>query len=98
MTPEAKVKKNVREFLRAKGVWYFQPVSNGMGRVGIPDFVCCFKGRFIGIETKAPGKRNATTENQKRVMEEITQHGGTCIVVDDVVQLHDFFENLVWRL
>lgn len=98
MTPEAKVKKHVREFLKEKGVWYFQPVSNGMGRVGIPDFICCFKGQFVGIETKAPNKRANTTANQEQVMQEITEHGGRCIVVDDVIQLHDFFENIVWRL
>lgn len=97
MTPEGKVKKAVREYLKAKNVWYFQSVSNGMGRVGIPDFVCCWNGRFITVETKAPGKLNATTANQDRVMEEIRDHGGATVVVDNVEQLDLFFNNLAWR-
>jgi hypothetical protein len=96
-TPEGKVKDAVRRLLKAKNVWYFQPMQNGMGVVGIPDFVCCWNGRFIGIETKAPGKRSQTTPNQQRVLKEITDHGGSSLVVDDIVQLEDFFINTAWR-
>lgn len=90
MTPEAKVKKQVRELLRELGIWYYQPMQNGMGQVGIPDFVCCWNGKFIAVETKAPGKRSATTPNQDRILEEITKHGGLSIVVDDISQLVEF--------
>lgn len=96
-TPEGKVKDQVRKFLKAQRVWYYQPVQNGMGVVGIPDFVCCWNGRFLGIETKAPGKRGDTTANQKRVLAEIADHGGYSIVVDDVEQLKEFFVSTAWR-
>lgn len=94
MTPEGRVKKAVREFLKARGVWYFQPVSNGMGQVGIPDFVCCYKGTFIGIETKAPGKLSGVTANQQRVLDEIKAHGGLALVVDSVDSLGPVFDVL----
>lgn len=84
LTPEGRVKEAVRKFLKAKGVWYYQPVQNGMGVVGIPDFVCCWHGRFIAIETKAPGKRHQTTPNQNRVLQEIHDHDGYVFVIDDV--------------
>lgn len=87
MTPEGKVKKAVREFLRARDVWFFQPVSNGMGQVGIPDFICCFNGTFVAIETKAPGKLKGVTPNQQRVIDEIKAHGGLAVVVDSVDSL-----------
>jgi hypothetical protein len=90
MTPEAKVKKQVRELLRELGIWYYQPMQNGMGQVGIPDFICCWKSRFLAVETKAPGKRGDTTANQDRILEQIDSHGGLCIVVDDVSQLVEF--------
>ena len=94
MTPEGKVKKAVRELLRAKGVWYYQPVQNGMGQVGIPDFVCCYKGTFIAIETKAPGKLGNVSEPQKIQIEGIHKSLGIALVVDDVAQL-DMLEEVL---
>lgn len=94
MTPEGKVKKSVREFLHDRGVWFYQPIQNGMGRVGIPDFVCCFNGLFIAIETKAPGKLANLTANQKLVIEEIKAHGGLAVVADSVESLIPVFDLL----
>ena len=94
MTPEGKVKEAVRKFLRARGVWFYQPVQNGMGRVGIPDFICCYKGIFIAIETKAPGKTHTVTANQQRVLDEIKEHGGLSLVVDSVDSLAPVFDTL----
>jgi hypothetical protein len=91
MTPEGKVKADVKKFLKAVGCWYFLPVSNGMGQVGIPDFICCFQGRFVAIETKAPGKLSNTTANQDRVIYEIKLAGGSAIVVDNVEQVKAYF-------
>lgn len=90
LTPEGRVKEAVKRLLRERGIWWFCPVSNGMGIVGIPDFVCVWRGRFLGIETKAPGKRNNTTPNQNRVLQEIKDHGGMTIVIDDVSQLKEY--------
>jgi hypothetical protein len=94
MTPEGKVKAAVKRYLKEKGIWFFMPMQNGMGVVGIPDLICCFGGTFLAIETKAPGKRNNTTPNQDRVLREITEHGGLSIVVDDVEQLREFLEDI----
>jgi hypothetical protein len=91
MTPEGKVKADVKKFLKSVGCWYFLPVSNGMGQVGIPDFICCFQGRFVAIETKAPGKLSNTTANQDRVISEIKAAGGLAIVVDNVEQVKAYF-------
>lgn len=87
MTPEGKVKAAVRAWLKARGIWYYQPVQNGMGQVGIPDFICCWNGRLLAIETKAPGKKSQTTANQDRVLQEINSHGGVAVVVDDAAAL-----------
>jgi hypothetical protein len=84
---EKHVKEDVRQVLKAHGIWYFQPVSNGMGVQGIPDFICCWRGRFLGIETKAPGQRDRTTANQKRILALIDTAGGLALVIDDVAQL-----------
>jgi hypothetical protein len=88
-TPEAKVKAAVKKLLKECGIWYYMPVQNGMGVVGIPDLICCWEGRMLAIETKAPGKRDNVTPNQQRRIAEIQKAGGIAIVVDDVSQVEE---------
>lgn len=104
MTPEGKVKRDIEKWLAARGFWkagrarpegpvhgwYYMPVSNGLGVHGIPDFVCCWLGKFMVIEAKAPGGK--PTENQKQRMFEIEEADGITIVCDDVRQL----DSLLW--
>lgn len=80
MTPEGKVKEAVKAVLKTHGVWYFMPVSNGFGKHGIPDFVCCVKGQFFTVETKAPGKK--PTPLQDHQMNDIRKAGGKVFVID----------------
>lgn len=87
MTPEGKVKKKVKEYLQSIGAWYYMPVSNGMGRVGCPDILVCYKGLFMAFETKAPGKIKNVTANQQREIDEIQRANGLAHVVDDVEQV-----------
>lgn len=78
-TPEAKVKAAVRKLLTELGVYYFAPASNGMGRSGIPDIICCVSGKFFAIECKA-GK-GKTTALQERELSAIREANGVAIVV-----------------
>lgn len=93
-TPEGKVKDACKKFLKARGIFFFMPVSNGMGQVGIPDIICCYKGLFVAIETKAPGKRANLTDNQKRIMENIRDSEGFSFVVDDPSELGLLFNTI----
>lgn len=95
MTPEGRVKAQVRKLLAEFGVWYYQPVQNGMGQVGIPDFICCYRGVFIAIETKAPGKIKDLTANQRRVLDQIQANDGYALVVDDPEFLRDTLNAIV---
>lgn len=65
------------------------PVSNGMGRVGCPDILVCYKGLFMAFETKAPGKIKNVTPNQEREITDIQRANGLALVVDDVQQVKD---------
>lgn len=93
-TPEGKVKDGVKKFLKERGAWFFMPVSNGMGQVGIPDIIICYKGVFVAIETKAPDKVANLTPNQKRVLDEIRQHNGFAFVVDSTDDLKLLFDSI----
>lgn len=94
MTPEGRVKAAVKKRLKELGAWYYMPVQNGMGIVGVPDFVCCLGGRMVAIETKAPGKRSNTTPNQDRQIALIRAAGGIAVVIDDVDQLNEVINQL----
>jgi hypothetical protein len=96
-TPEGKVKADIKKLLKERGIWFFMPVQNGMGVVGIPDFICCAGGAFLSIEAKAPGKADNLSPNQQRVRGEILQHGGFHLVVDDVLALEQFLEGKDFR-
>ena len=93
-TPEGKVKDGVKQFLKERGAWFFMPVSNGMGQVGIPDIIICYKGVFVAIETKAPGKKTNVTANQERVMHEIRLNDGFAFVMDSTDDLKLLFDSI----
>lgn len=93
-TPEAKVKDALKKELALRGIWYFMPAANGFGKVGIPDIICCYEGKFLAIEAKAPGKRHNTTPNQDARIDEIRAAKGWALVVDDVQQLKEFLEDV----
>jgi Holliday junction resolvase len=80
-TPEKKVKDQVVKMLKAYGIYYFFPATHGFGRSGVPDVICCAKGKFIGIECKAGNNR--PTALQEREMELIRASGGITYVTNE---------------
>ena len=80
-TPEAKVKAAVVKILKAHDVYYFFPATGGYGRSGVPDIICCVKGRFVAIECKANG--NKPTELQLRELHKIHKANGITMVIDE---------------
>lgn len=80
-TPEAKVKKQIRAILDGYGAYYAMPIGSGYGNSGVPDFLVCYKGWFIGIEAKA-GK-GKTTALQEFNLDKIKKAGGMTLVVNE---------------
>ena len=92
MTPEGRIKAQVKAMLKEIGAWQFWPVSNGLGAHGIPDCIACHKGRFISIETKAPGKK--PTALQIMQGELIIAAGGVWVVIDSTEKVEHLREKL----
>lgn len=82
MTPEGKVKEKIKNILKANNIWYYLPVSMGMGQHGIPDFLCCMQGKLLGIEAKA-GK-GKTTGLQEMQMHRMREAGATTFVINEL--------------
>lgn len=95
MTTEKHVKDKLKAALKpyAPYFWHFMPVSLGMGTHGIPDFVCCYHGIFVAIETKRPGRQGEAncglSALQVKVREQIIKAGGKYFVVDDAESIED---------
>jgi hypothetical protein len=77
-TPEGKVKKKVKEILTGAGAYFHMPVMNGMGEPTL-DFIVCYQGAFLAIETKAPTKK--PTPRQEVTIDAIRTAGGRVVVI-----------------
>lgn len=84
-TPEAKVKKRIRNLLDKHGVYYAMPMGTGYGNSGVPDFLCCHNGFFLAIEAKA-GK-GKTTALQDANIERIRANKGVALVINETTLL-----------
>ena len=70
------------------------PIGTGYGSSGVPDFLACKNGLFIGIEAKAgKGKTTALQEDNLR---RIKDSGGIALVINEtnVAELATAIESL----
>jgi hypothetical protein len=98
VTPEGKIKKLVKKVLDEfsesvnDGVFHtsvlkqFWPVPAGFGASDL-DCIVCYYGRYIAIETKAPGKR--PTPRQELTIAQTRGAGGPVFVIDGEKGLFD---------
>jgi len=92
-TPEVKVKKQIRKILDEHGAYYAMPIGTGYGNSGVPDFLVCHGGEFLGIEAKA-GK-NKPTALQEAHLQRIRDAMGRALVINED-NLHELTEALKW--
>ena len=88
-TPEAVVKAQLKKLLSEHGAYYHMPVQNGMGAPSL-DFICCHRGCYFGIETKAGNKK--PTPRQENTMNQIRLAGGLAFLVNEVEGLDELRE------
>lgn len=84
-TPEARVKRLVKETLKEAKAYQFWPVQTGLGARTL-DCIGGHRGRAFAIETKAPGKK--LTEQQEWIKQEMQLAGIRVFVIDT----EDMFE------
>jgi hypothetical protein len=80
-TPEGKVKDKIKKILKAHNIYFAMPMGTGYGNAGVPDFLCCFDGKFIAIEAKANGGK--VTALQQKNLSDIERSRGMAWVVDE---------------
>jgi hypothetical protein len=81
-TPEGKVKTEVSRILEQyEPIYIYMSVPFGYGKSTL-DYLCCYRGVFFSIETKAPGE--VPTARQNAIAREIVGAGGYNFVIDNV--------------
>lgn len=77
--PETKFKEKVQAYLRTlPHCWFYK--AQEVGRRGVPDLICCIRGRFVALELKVEGgKIDALQEYTLRQIQ--SQGGGRSFVV-----------------
>jgi hypothetical protein len=106
VTPEAKVKAKLREFLKTldPAPYVVTPIGSAYGAAGVPDLLICHSARgdlglMIGIEVKADATKKPTPL-QRRNLEMIRAAGGVAFVVhgENLTQLIALWHaNCCWR-
>jgi len=74
-------------------LFYWKAHGGIYGTAGIPDIIICYKGKFIGLEVKAKGRK--ATVLQQITINKIIKAGGTAVVVyslDEVKELLNKFK------
>lgn len=92
--PESKLVKKIRERVERNrlGRCFKIHGDDNFQEVGIPDLLCCYRGRFVGLEVKQPG--NSPSPVQMVVLQEIVSAGGIASVVSTLGQVDDLLAQI----
>ncbi len=92
MGSEKNFETGVKAYLKESGCWFLKYWGGGgYTKSGIPDLMVCCKGRFMGIELKAPNGK--PTELQIYNLRKIDTAGGLAVLL--YPKDYDLFKQLV---
>lgn len=79
---------------RQSHVWFFKVFGNGIQVGGIPDFIICYRGRFVAIELKRPDGQGRLEKRQEAQLRRICEAGGVAVVIDSFDDFKRVFETI----
>lgn len=88
MASEQDIQRKIIKYLEANGAYVVKVIS--ASKSGVPDILCCYKGRFIAIEVKTPATKSNVSELQKYNLKQVTECGGLSIVAWELKQVEEF--------
>jgi Holliday junction resolvase len=87
---ESDIQKKILDYLKLQGAYAVKVIQ--ASKAGVPDIICCYKGRFIAIEVKTPKTKYNTSELQKLNIEWIKEASGVVIVAWELEQIKRLME------
>jgi penicillin-binding protein-related factor A (putative recombinase) len=83
---EKVIENKIKAYLKTiDGLYFFKEHGGLYGTAGVPDIICCYKGKFIAFEVKAPDGK--TTVLQDATIKRIRGAGGSAYVVRSVEEV-----------
>ncbi len=84
---EKQITASIRQLLKNLGIFHYKQ-HQGLGSTpGVPDIVGIYKGRYLGIEVKAPNGK--LSPKQTIFLQTINDQGGIALVarsIEDVIR------------
>lgn len=94
---ESALTTKIRQYLVARGA-YVHKTHGGPNSQGYPDLEGCYRGLFLGLEVKMPGKEKNVTDLQAHQLARINEAGGYGAVISSTAQAHAVLDLLDKRL
>lgn len=89
---ESALQSKVIKYLQSEGAYVVKVVA--ASKDGVADLLVCYRGLFLALECKAPGKLDDASPLQKYNIEEVKKAGGISFVFDSF----ETIRNLVCKL
>lgn len=95
MGPEKRYEKKLRNLIESKGGYCIKQFGCAFTKAGLPDLVCCIKGKFLAIEVKADNGK--VSPLQLHEIDLIQKAGGIAFVAypQDFDTINEFLDALI---
>lgn len=89
--PEGKLKARIKAYLQGEGavIWAIHGGGDPFQEAGIPDLIGCWRGHFLALEIKLPGRERTATPLQVRNLQLIERAGGIAGIVTSIDDVKD---------
>jgi hypothetical protein len=92
--PESQLSRELIDLIRARGGFAMKIHGGPMMMSGAPDIIACYRGRYLGIETKLPHATRGATAIQRHRINQIRKAGG----VGEVVRSKEQMLNILLKI
>ena len=92
MKSEQTIQSEILKYLKSVGAYTIK--VSAATKAGIPDIICCYKGRFIAIEVKRPEAKTNVSPLQVANITMIINAQGEAIVAWDKEMVKTFINNI----
>lgn len=90
---ESKVSKKIRDYVISRGGFAFKVWGSSQQEKGIPDNICCYRGRFLAFEAKRREDQKPSPYQQYQIGR-ITAAGGVATVIHSVEEAMSFLDRI----
>ena len=89
---ESTLQKQITDYIKKSKGFSVKIIASNMA--GTPDILCCYQGKFIGIEVKNPNGKGVVSKLQNYRIKEIKKAGGIAVVVTSLQEVKDLFNEM----